>query len=965
VGLGARLRLALRLAPSDSAQAFSNPVTTVDGVIQAARAATASMPVNRDTALQVPAVQRGRNLICSISTLPLTQYTPNRAPERSTLLTQIDPQVPNVVTVAQTVEDLLFDGIAWWRVTSRAWNGFPSAAQRIDPCRVHLNPPSGAQSLRSLPSGADPDAAVWVDTTVVNGADMIRFDSPNPALLVAARRAIRRAAMLELAAEMYARNPKPMDYFTPAEGADPADDEVISEVLNDWGGARSDGSTAYVPAALEYHTVMMPTPADLQLVQLQARASLDIANAIGLDPEDLGVSTTSRTYQNATDRRQDRINDVLAPYMRAITDRLGMNDVTRQGYTVAFDLRDYLKADPLTRASVATSMAALSAITVDEIREDDDRPMLTPAQRRELQPAPAPAPEATPVPVQNASDSQHNPRALTFSSVDMRQVITFDTETFSADSATRTVSGTLLPFGPVGENMSGKWRFAKGSVDWAKSAVSRVKLNREHDRRDLLGAATAIREGDGGIAASFKVARGDAGDLALSQAEDSVLDGLSAEVDVLDFTTDPADASVYLVTKARLTGAALTGSPAFDDARLTSVAASNTEGTTMTTEATTGQPAPVPAAAPAQADLSAIVQAAVAAALGSTEAPATVNPRRATLTAVNEAAPYGFNGRRGSHDFSTDLFAAARDASGEAAQRVEKFMAQAFADVSTDDVNELNPNRNRPDLFADNLAYEYPIWSAISKGSIPDATPFTVPKFSSASGLVNAHTESNEPSGGTYVTTGQTITPGALSGKVEITRETMDQGGNPQVSTLIWNEVTRAWFEALEAKAVTLLDGLTPTGITITAGAVDADLEASLTSQLAALQYIRGGNRFRDFYVQVDLFKALVGAVDDTGRKLFPVLAPQNATGTTEAFFAAVNVGGLAARPAWGLAATGAVAASSYLFNRDDVHGWATPPQRLNFEYEVKSVWLGVWGYAATANTRLGGVREVIYDPVA
>jgi hypothetical protein len=47
------------------------------------------------------------------------------------------------------------------------------------------------------------------------------------------------------------------------------------------------------------------------------------------------------------------------------------------------------------------------------------------------------------------------------------------------------------------------------------------------------------------------------------------------------------------------------------------------------------------------------------------------------------------------------------------------------------------------------------------------------------------------------------------------------------------------------------------------------------------------------------------------------------------------------------------------------VHGWATAPQRLNFEYQVKSVWLGVWGYAATANTRLGGVREVIYDPVA
>jgi hypothetical protein len=491
-----------------------------------------------------------------------------------------------------------------------------------------------------------------------------------------------------------------------------------------------------------------------------------------------------------------------------------------------------------------------------------------------------------------------------------------------------------------------------------------VKLNREHDRKSLVGAATTLKASDSGISAQFKVGRGPLADQALSDAEDSILDGLSAEVDILDYTNDPTDKSVFLVKKARLKGAALTGSPAFDDARLTSVAASATSGTeTDMTEATP------PVAAPEAVTLSAvdalITEKLAAFVPAQTESREVVNPKRTVaLSAVSEPLPYGFHGRRGQYDFSTDLFATARDANGEAAQRVQRFMAQAFADVDTLDVNELNPNRNRPDLYVDNLTYEYPIWSTINKGSIPDATPFTIPQFSSAGTLVGAHTEANEPTAGSFVTTSQTVTPGALSGKVEITRETMDQGGNPQVSTLIWNEMVKAWYEALEAKAVTMLDALTPTGITVTTGAVDADLEASLTSQLAALQYIRGGNRFRDFFVQIDLFKALVGAVDDTGRKLFPVLNPTNATGTTEAFYSAVNVGGLAARPAWALAATGAVAASSYLFNRDDVHGWATAPQRLNFEYQVKSVWLGVWGYAVAANTRLGGVREVIYDPI-
>jgi hypothetical protein len=40
-----------------------------------------------------------------------------------------------------------------------------------------------------------------------------------------------------------------------------------------------------------------------------------------------------------------------------------------------------------------------------------------------------------------------------------------------------------------------------------------------------------------------------------------------------------------------------------------------------------------------------------------------------------------------------------------------------------------------------------------------------------------------------------------VSGKVEITREAFDQGGNPQMSGLIWRQMTRGYYEALEAYA--------------------------------------------------------------------------------------------------------------------------------------------------------------------
>jgi hypothetical protein len=94
-------------------------------------------------------------------------------------------------------------------------------------------------------------------------------------------------------------------------------------------------------------------------------------------------------------------------------------------------------------------------------------------------------------------------------------------------------------------------------------------------------------------------------------------------------------------------------------------------------------------------------------------------------------------------------------------------------------------------------------------------------------------------------------------------------------------------------------------------------------------------------------------------------LGAQNATGTTNEFFSAVLVAGLVGRPAWALAATSANSANSFLFDRNDVSGWATPPQRLTFDnIAISDIHLGIWGYKALANTDLTGVRKIAYDPL-
>jgi HK97 family phage prohead protease len=937
--------------------------------------------MSRADALTVPAVLRGRNLLCSVATLPLLQRAPDKTVVANPLFTQLDPDVPNVVTLAMTVEDLVFDAIAWWRILDRGWDGFPVSAQRLDPQSVSLQAPANGGSPANLPGGTDPHgASVWIDGVRTSERDVIRFDSPNPAVLVAGARAIRRALLFDRAAAMYADDPRPLDYFTPADGADPLEDDEARAIIAQWRAARKERGTGWIPGSLTYHSVDAPSPADLQLVELKKDSGLELANSFGVDPEDLGISTTSRTYQNDVDRRRARVNDVYSPYMRAITDRLSMGDVTKRGYLVKFDLNDYMKSNPTERATVQKMYLDMGVISVDEIRDAEDY----------AGPAPGTEPAAPDDPSEAAAMDAARRALVHLSAPTAAHFITIPDQTFAVDLSARTIKGTVLPYGKYARTAGFEIRFAPGSLQYTD--LSRIKLLRDHDPSAAIGYAVKATDTRAGLVVEFKVARGAAGDEALVLAEDGVLDGFSVGVDfdaAVDAVTDPKRKNALMVNRAHWRETSLTAMPAFDDARVTSVAASLTGGTMHECQ-TCGQvhaagvactpPAAPPATPPAPVTLTNEQFSAFLAAANRLEAapappeppagPAHVSATRQTAaTFVREPTPYRFD-RRGNllpaaHEFSADLISGLRDSDTAAYQRALGWV-QAQFDVVTTDVNELNPTGQRPDMYVDQRTYRYPVWEAIVKGTLANNTPFAFPKFSSASGLVAAHVEGVEPTSGTFVTTSATVTPTGLSGKAKISRETWDQGGNPQIGNLIWQQMLKGWYEALEAAAVAVLDAASPTGIDFSAspGLANDDLDQALTAAFADLQFVRGGFTMDNMFTQIDLYKALVAAVSADGRRLYPALGPTNAGGTVASRFGSLDINGVTAYPAWALAATGSVVASSYLFDSAVVHGWASAPQRLTIDQtEVANVYLGIWGYKATVISDVTGVREILYDP--
>lgn len=312
------------LRDSSPTHAFDSAPRPIDQMFADLRGRGSS--ISREEAFRIPGVKKGRDLLCSVSTLPLVQRAPGNVVVRSPLLEQINPNVANVVTLAYLFEDLMWDAVGWWLVTARGSDGFPTSAVRVEPWRVSLEPPPAGAAAYPLPTGIDPAVKiVYVDGRPVEARNMIRFDSPNWALSLVGGETFRLIKKYQQAAGLYADNPQPSEHFTPADGAEEHPDDEVVEAISNWRSARKRGATGYVPRWLKYNPNSSPSAADMKLPELKQQATLETALVLGVDPEVLGVSTTSRTYANRTDWARDRINDLFSAYMLAVTQRLSID----------------------------------------------------------------------------------------------------------------------------------------------------------------------------------------------------------------------------------------------------------------------------------------------------------------------------------------------------------------------------------------------------------------------------------------------------------------------------------------------------------------------------------------------------------------------------------------------------------------------------------------------------------------
>ena len=150
--------------------------------------------------------------------------------------------------------------------------------------------------------------------------------------------------------------------------------------------------------------------------------------------------------------------------------------------------------------------------------------------------------------------------------------LTFSTPIQAADTERRIISGKIMEYGAVGNTSAGAVVFESGSIQIP--SPGKIKLLAQHRADDPIGRAQSFSKDGDFIYGSFKISSSSKGTDYLTLAAEDLVSGLSVGVEVI--SSLPTDTHL-LVTAARLIEVSLVESPAFENAIVTSVAASESE----------------------------------------------------------------------------------------------------------------------------------------------------------------------------------------------------------------------------------------------------------------------------------------------------------------------------------------------------------------------------------------------------
>jgi HK97 family phage prohead protease/HK97 family phage major capsid protein len=505
----------------------------------------------------------------------------------------------------------------------------------------------------------------------------------------------------------------------------------------------------------------------------------------------------------------------------------------------------------------------------------------------------------------------------------MNNFITFSTDIIAANSSKRELTGVIVPFGQVGHTNMGDVVFSAGSLKIGEG----IKLFTEHDMTRPIGKLSRYEEDDKGIIGTFKIARTNAGDDALAEAQDGLRTGFSVGAMIDDYVTKGEQVIVNLATLREVSHVVF---PAFGEyAQITEVAASadisqptESEETIVSNEVT-------------PEEVQEVATEVVAPAVEAKER----NLRPAIFTAPRSPIV----------DKATYLEHSVRASLGNESSK----MYVAAAADTTDNAG-LVPTRQLTEVINGISNADRPIIDSISRGTLPDAgMTFEIPKITVAPTVAVASeggTPSNTDQNAAFVS----VSVQKFIGQQVFSLEILDRS-----SPAFFNELVRQ-MEFAYAKATDVA-----VGTALIAGGTDGGNRAAFTTGAlvsdfvsdAAVSIYKGTLGFaQNIVVSPEQWGALMGLVDSSNRPIFQqTINPQNAGGTLTATAIRGNLLGLNLRVSTALTDGSGLGDNTAIIVNPDAYTWYESP-RLQLQTNVIStgqVQVAYYGYGAVA-TKLG-----------
>ena len=504
--------------------------------------------------------------------------------------------------------------------------------------------------------------------------------------------------------------------------------------------------------------------------------------------------------------------------------------------------------------------------------------------------------------------------------------LNFEGQILAADTVTRTISGMVVPFGPAGNTSAGPVRFEFGA--FGEIDASKIVLNMEHDRTRPLGRGIAGSEQvtPAGVSMAFKIAQTNAGNDALVEASEGLRPAFSIEASVNEYTIEKG---VMVVSSANLEAVAHVTNPAFKDAQISQVAASEPDD--EATEAET----PVeeqPQENNVEETTAPVADEVTAAAVVTAAAPVAYTQPRSPINSQATYLEHSIKAKMGNHDSAQYVMAADDSFTTNPAFKPTQYSTQVV----------------------DTLIGSRPAIDAIGTRAL-SAAGMTIahPKITTA-GTVAETAEGGAPSETGIVSSYVNLDVKKYAGLQRYSVELIERS-DPSFFQAMVDNMTRAYNKATDAAVIA---ALTAGG---TAAATTAATSAGIISYVsteAPAAYLATGELASAYIAGTGQWSLLLGATDSTGRPIYNAANPQNAGGASAPTSLRGNVLGLDLYVDPNAVATN-IDESAFIVVPSSVAIYESPVLRMSTNVVTSGeIETAIYGYMAAGVLVAGGVRR-------